>query len=431
MGVELESGSEVRQRSGEARLAGGSRSPMTPTGHDARKPVIFIAHPSDLLTDHLPNGDGLVAHGFIRELAARGYRLHIATRGVDLRQPLPANVTLHPIAAATGNVLVERLRYMAAIRRLLRRLRRQGPIDLVHQMNPVFAGLSLGLVGCGVPIVLGTFVARWPDGEHDAGRTVRLIRTPGRVARWTINLLQQRLATRLLLTTPAARDRVPLASMAMHKIRTVRHGVDARMFSPATEARHDGEASPPGILFYAHVDRRKGVFVLLEAFKEVLRSVPDCRLTVVGRGDHMATFVDEVAASGCAQRIHVIGKVERGRAPELFRSHDVYCLPSFGEPYGMTALEAMSCALPVVVTDAGGLTHIVPAEGGLRVPPGDAKALAMALVTVLRSPDLRRAMGAANRTHVEQHCTWTRVVDALEEVYAETLRGREVKASPA
>ena len=134
-------------------------------------PVIFIAHPSDLLTDHLPNGDGLIAYGFISELLRRGYRLHIAARETALRDTLPANGSVHTIPRRFRNELLDRLHYMLAIRRVLRQLRKTDRIDLVHQMNPVFAGLSLGLLGCSLPIVLGTYVGRWPGGEaSDQGR---------------------------------------------------------------------------------------------------------------------------------------------------------------------------------------------------------------------------------------------------------------------
>ncbi|MGI4798548.1 MAG: hypothetical protein ACRYG8_31790, partial [Janthinobacterium lividum] len=88
------------------------------------RPTVFIAHPSDMMTDYLANGDGLVAYGFVKELAARGYRLHIATPNVALRQTLPGNVTLHVIPRRFAHVGLARLDYMWAIRRLLRRLRR-------------------------------------------------------------------------------------------------------------------------------------------------------------------------------------------------------------------------------------------------------------------------------------------------------------------
>jgi glycosyltransferase involved in cell wall biosynthesis len=64
----------------------------------------------------------------------------------------------------------------------------------------------------------------------------------------------------------------------------------------------------------------------------------------------------------------------------------------------------------------------MPAEGGLRVPVGDARALAAALVALLGAPERRVAMGTANLGFIREHCDWERVIDDLEAVYAELLR---------
>ena len=90
----------------------------------------------------------------------------------------------------------------------------------------------------------------------------------------------------------------------------------------------------------------------------------------------------------------------------------------------MTALEAMACGKPVVATDAGGLRHLVPDEGGRKVPPGDVDALAAALAEMLPALELRRAMGAHNRRTVEQRYSWRAVVDRLEDAYGEAIAAR-------
>ena len=393
------------------------------------RPAIFIAHPSDLLTDHLPNGDGLVAFGFIDRLAARGWRLHVAVREASLRGPLPPNVTLHRLGDGRGDGLASRLRYMAAMRRLLRRLRREEPIGLAHQMNPVFAGLSLGLVGCGLPIVLGTFVARWPAEAPPDGTAARLRGAAVRTARWCIALAQQAHASTLLMTTAAAADRIALPVRSRRKMRTVRHGIDTGLFRPDADWAERLRRMPPSILFYSQVDRRKGVLVLVEAFRRVVRAVPECRLTIVGRGDHVAEVERAVAEAGLGGRVTLAGRVERDRAPELFGRHAVYCLPSFGEPYATTLLEAMACARPVVVTDAGGLPHMVPEDGGARVPVDDPEALAAVLVELLGAPERRVAMGAANLGFIHENFAWDTVMDDLEAAYATVLRDRSGSAT--
>ncbi len=170
---------------------------------------IFVPHCSDLLTDHLPHGDGLIAHGFITNLAKRGHRLHVAAQRVEVREPLPANVTVHEIRPRGSGRLFSRLEYMLRVRRLLGTLKKECRFDLIHQLNPVFTGMSLSLVGCGLPLVLGTYVARWPDDPDSISSKGKWVGQALAYGRNVICGAQQQQADALLLTTPAARNRLP------------------------------------------------------------------------------------------------------------------------------------------------------------------------------------------------------------------------------
>ncbi|MEA2542408.1 MAG: L-malate glycosyltransferase, partial [Acidobacteriaceae bacterium] len=123
---------------------------------------IFVPHCSDLLTDHRPHGDGLVAHGFIQRLALRGHELHVAVSEVDLKSPLPPNAHLHSIERVRTSALWGRLDYMRQVRKLFLRLGKDVTFDIVHQLNPVYTGISLGLSGCPSPIILGPYISEWP-----------------------------------------------------------------------------------------------------------------------------------------------------------------------------------------------------------------------------------------------------------------------------
>jgi glycosyltransferase involved in cell wall biosynthesis len=361
---------------------------------------VFIAHPSGLLTDHLPHGDGLVAHGFIRELAARGHDLHVAAQRVDLREPLPPNVRVYPLG--TGRSHAARLTFMWSMGRLYRRLRRGAPFDIVHQLNPVDVGISLALPNERAPIVLGPYVPDWPR----AAATPRLKRA--------LRAAQQRRATTVLLSTPAAASKVE-APRRVH-VRELSPGIDDRVWAPA------GDGEGQDVLFLANLEARKGVHVAVDAFARVAAELPQARLLVGGEGSEADAVRRRVRELPAAQRVTLLGHVERGRVREVMRACAVYCLPSYGEPFGMTALEAMACAKPIVATDAGGLRYLVPDEGGRKVPPGDAGALAAALRDVLTQPGLRRFMGEHNRRVVEERYAWSRVVDRLEEIYLEAIK---------
>jgi L-malate glycosyltransferase len=163
--------------------------------------------------------------------------------------------------------------------------------------------------------------------------------------------------------------------------------------------------------------------VLLDAFARAARALPAARLLVAGDGPLGEEVRRRVAQVPELDRVVLLGAVERPRAQSLMRECTVYCCPSLGEPFGMTALEAMACAKPVVATNAGGLRHLVPDGGGRKVAPGDPAALAAALEEILPAVELRRAMGEHNRRTVEERYAWARVVDRLEDAYGEAMAG--------
>ena len=248
--------------------------------------TIFVPHCSDLLTDHLSHGDGLVAYGFISHLARRGHQVHVAAQRVDLRKPLGPNVTIHSISADASGTIAWRLAYMRRLRRLFWALKAQIRFDLIHQLNPVFTGLSLALAGSGIPLVLGTYVARWPaDATSDLPQnwTNRVL---GR-SRDAISELQQWQADALVLTTPAAGNRLPNSEGVRDRVHFLPHGIDTELFSPAADAFVETPRENPesrSILFFANVAKRKGIFTLIEAFPRVAEEFPEVRLRIAGDG---------------------------------------------------------------------------------------------------------------------------------------------------
>jgi glycosyltransferase involved in cell wall biosynthesis len=279
------------------------------------------------------------------------------------------------------------------------------------------------MAGCGLPVVLGTFVPRWPEDTDAVKSGVPGAANVLAAAKKLICLFQQRMASALMLTSPAALDRIPRRGRMATKLFSLQHGIDTELFSPAPDARPEtARIELPSILFYANVLERKGVFVLLRAFDQVAQAVPECRLTIAGSGPDLSRAQQQAAGMSSASRIDFLGPVDHARAPELLRRHSVYCLPSFGEPYGMTVLEAMSCGKPVVASNAGGIPYLLPETGGRLVPVGDAGALAGALIEVIRDPELQLAMGRANRKTAEQMFAWPQVTDQLERIYEHVLR---------
>ncbi|WP_263409634.1 glycosyltransferase family 4 protein [Terriglobus tenax] len=380
---------------------------------------IFVPHSSELFTDYRPHGDGLIAHSYLTRLAERGHTLHAVCQQIDLKGSVPPNLHLHLLPIQEDNFSA-RLRYMRQLRPLFQRLRKTVDFDLVHQVNPVYSGISLALLGCNLPLALGIYSARWPaDPNSIAGSRI------ARVVRDSMAALQQLHADALLLSSPASRDLLPLPELLDGKLHYIPYGIDASQFTP--RAGYDmvesarAEQDAPSLLFLANPNRRKGIYPLIEALPAVLAKHPRARLKLVGESPELSQVMQLAQQLGVAHAIDPLGWKPREEAIALYRDCTLFLMPSLGEPFGMAALEAMSCGRPLIVTRAGGLGHYVPDQGSIKVPPSDAPALATAINTLLDDPARRTAMSRFNRQYVLDHMDWKHIIDQTEDVYRSLL----------
>jgi glycosyltransferase involved in cell wall biosynthesis len=183
--------------------------------------------------------------------------------------------------------------------------------------------------------------------------------------------------------------------------------------------RGDSPGARPTVLFVGRDFGRKGGDLLLRAFPEVRRHVPDARLVVVG-GRSSDVQPEWVEYRGYQNRSTAGGLAGMDRA---YREADVFCLPTRFEAFGTSFVEAMFYGLPCVGPGAWAVPEIIAhGETGLVVPPEDPPALAGALVRLLSDPMAARRMGSAARARALEHFTWTdvvaRMVQAMEPLVA-------------
>jgi glycosyltransferase involved in cell wall biosynthesis len=383
---------------------------------------IFVPHASETFTNYRPHGDGLVAFEVASRLAARGHEVHVMATTMDLTGSLPATLHLHPLSKPVHMGARGILDYLPQVRATYARLRRTGPFDLIHQLNPVHAGISLALFGTRVPVVLGAYVSPWPPGADSPSIMGAAEGPVAAFLRRAVTAVQQRLASAIVVTTPAARAQIVVPALERAKVFEIPHGIDPGLYDRG--AAEPEEGAEPTIVFLGGTERRKGIYELLEAFKVVLRACPEARLLIAGAGGREGQIAALVETMDERSSISLLGVVERADVPQLMHRATVFAAPSYGEPFGMALLEAMASGIPVVVTDAGGAAHIVDSAGGIKVPVADAAALAAALIEILRSPQRAQAMGRYNRQKTESVYAWDRVIDRIEAMYARVLAGR-------
>ncbi len=177
------------------------------------------------------------------------------------------------------------------------------------------------------------------------------------------------------------------------RIAVISPGVDLQWWQPCSggyDCHSNGK--PLRILFVGGDLFRKGGETLVRAFRQLLGG--EAELAMVTHSEFQA-----------GEGIHIYQDLQPN-SPELlalYRSSDVFVLPSIAEAFGIAAIEASAAGLPVIATQVGGLSDIVvDGETGFLIQPEEDQALADRLRQLIQRPDLRQRMGRAARARAEE-----------------------------
>ncbi|MFG3287643.1 glycosyltransferase [Streptomyces sp. NPDC048179] len=196
----------------------------------------------------------------------------------------------------------------------------------------------------------------------------------------------------------------------------VPNGIDTERFTPG--ASPHGRPGPL-VVCVGRLCRQKGQDLLLQAWPEVLRRVPDARLALVGDGPDQEALRRIAPAS-----VEFPGAVTD--VVPWYRAADLVVLPSRWEGMALAPLEAMACGRPVLVTDVDGARESLPTAHAAHclVPSGRPGALAGAVAGLLLDPGLRASLGERGRRHVLSTHDVRRTAQAVAGLYRELLGGR-------
>lgn len=218
-------------------------------------------------------------------------------------------------------------------------------------------------------------------------------------------------AHRVVANSQAAAGQLRSEGVPAAKIVVVPNGIDPDIFPPRSYS-----ARPRRIALVACLRPEKRIDVLIAAAPRILARYPDAEFLIVGDGSSRDALVALARSTGAGARIRFLG--HRDDVPSVLAEADAFVLPSQSEAFPNSIIEAMASGLPVVATAVGGIPELV-ADGttGRLVPPGDADALADAIVHVLENPGRAAEYGRAGRRRVEQSYSYTRMVEQFEALY--------------
>jgi N-acetyl-alpha-D-glucosaminyl L-malate synthase BshA len=363
-------------------------------------------------------GSGVVATEIGMALGRRGHRVCFLSDKPPVRLDLTCpNVTYHEVEPLDYPLLAERS-YALALTAKMIEVATAEKLDLfhVHYAIPhaVSAFLARQVLGTSWPKIVttlhGTDVSLVGADPRFQPLTQFVVRSSDAItapSRWLAEAAHQGLG----LFRDVAIEVIP-------------NFVDTESFRPRTDdaarTTSSGRADRPRVLTHVSNFRPlKRVEDVVRIFAAVRAEIPS-RLDLVGEGPERARIEDLVASLGLREHVRFLG--ERGDLIALLQQSDLFLLPSQTESFGLAALEAMACGVPVVASDVGGVSEVVAdGETGFLAAAGDVAAMARHARRLLTDDDLHRRMSHAARHLAETQFRLSPAVDRYEAAYRRVL----------
>ena len=187
----------------------------------------------------------------------------------------------------------------------------------------------------------------------------------------------------------------------------------------------------PGEKILIHVSNFrpiKRVMDVLEVYLRVREKMP-ARLLLLGDGPDRAKLESRCREVGCCDGVVFLGN--HPAVEEILHGADLFLLPSAGESFGLAALEALSCEVPVIAADAGGVPEVIE-EGvdGLLFPVGDVDAMARGALELLGDPERHRAFARRGRERAVARFSEDAIVARYRALYEQVLARRDAARAP-
>lgn len=220
-------------------------------------------------------------------------------------------------------------------------------------------------------------------------------------------------ADKIIITNKKQLEFSPLLTNYHKKISVIPPGVDTKKFKPIkTEKRENS------LFFLSVLDRYheyKGLGYLLEALKLVKNEIKNVKLTVGGSGELIEYYKNMANSLGLKNNVEFMGRIAEEELPTYYNRSELFILPSTSptqEGFGMVLLEAMACGIPVVSTNLVGLAEEIKEEkAGIIIRPGDAEALADAILKMLKTKP------SGNAVNLAKKYKWSKITEKISKIY--------------
>jgi L-malate glycosyltransferase len=359
-------------------------------------------------------GSGVVATELGIELARRGHEVHFITYAQPFRLPYFLERVYYHEVEVPNYPLFEHPPYNLALSVAIQNAVEQHDLDLLHAHYAVphatsawIAKEMLGRDGFRIVTTLHgtdiTLVGQDPSFQSLTQFSIR--KSDGLTA----------------VSEFLRRETHEHFDIPMSDIEVIPNFVDLERYSRGAYPCHRSKLAKEGEKIITHISNFrsvKRVDDVVRIFARIARTMP-ARLLLVGDGPDRVKAHEVAEDEGVGDRVLFLGK--QNSVAELLACTDLFLLPSETEAFGLVALEAMACGVPVVATRTGGVPEVIDhGESGYLEPVGDVNAMAEAGMGLLSDPALWQRFSAAARRGAERFSA-DRVVSQYEAFYTEVL----------
>ncbi len=358
-------------------------------------------------------GSGVVATELGMELAARGHEVHFISYALPIRLTVSERIYFHEVEVLSYP-LFEYPPYDLVLATKMAEVTARHSLDILHVHYAIPHSISAYLAkmmatGRKVPFVTtlhGTDITLVGNDRSYLPITRFGIEQSDAVTAVS-QYLKQRTIDEFHIQRP---------------ITVVPNFVNCDVYGRATDPSMRRRFANPDQAIFIHISNfrpLKRVQDVVATFARVHQSCP-AKLLMVGDGPERPKAEGIADTLGVSQDVLFVGK-QNDMVPFLSVA-DVLLLPSESESFGLVALEAMACEVPVIATRIGGLPEVVEhEEDGFLLGLGDVSAMAEASLRLVKDPQLRSEMGKAAREHALRDFCSTRIVRNYELLYLQTI----------
>ncbi len=211
------------------------------------------------------------------------------------------------------------------------------------------------------------------------------------------------------------------------RITVIPNGVDTAKFSPRGSKKFREMIGGDFLILYVgRLVHRKGVHLLVDAMTYLKDEIPNAKLVIAGSGHLYSVLKEKIETNDLKDSVVLLGKVDERDLPDLYRSADIFVLPSlYGESFGIVVLEAMASGLPVIASPVGGVREVIKnCVNGILLKEKSPRSIALQVLKLYQNPRLRKSLALkARKTAVERY-DWKIVAKKVEKVYEKILQER-------